>query len=76
MALFIGNSLARGGILDLSEAQAAFSPWWDQLQVSAWTVMLFRIIYKVCHFPAAACLTKGLCDLYHHTDWIVCHTHG
>lgn len=44
MALFIGNSLARGGILDLSEAQAAFSPWWDQLQVSAWTVMLFRII--------------------------------
>jgi hypothetical protein len=32
MALFMGNSLAKGGILDLSEAEAAFYPWWDQLQ--------------------------------------------
>ncbi len=32
MALWIGNTLAKGGILDISETESAFRPWWDQLQ--------------------------------------------
>ena len=31
MALFIGNTLARSGIFDLKEAEAAFHPWWETL---------------------------------------------
>jgi hypothetical protein len=30
MALRIGSALAKGGILDISESQAAFQPWWGQ----------------------------------------------
>ena len=33
MALFIGSAIARGNILDISESEAAFHPWWDQVQV-------------------------------------------
>ena len=32
MALWIGNTLAKGKILDISETESAFRPWWDQLQ--------------------------------------------
>lgn len=32
MALFIGNALAKSGILQLGEAEAAFHPWWETLQ--------------------------------------------
>jgi hypothetical protein len=32
MALWIGSTLAKGGIFDISETEAAFHPWWDQLQ--------------------------------------------
>ena len=35
MALFLGSAIARGNILDISESEAAFHPWWDQLQVQS-----------------------------------------
>ena len=31
MALFLGSRMA-GGVFDLSEAEAAFHPWWDTLE--------------------------------------------
>ena len=31
MALFIGSSMAKG-VFDMSEAEAAFHPWWDAVE--------------------------------------------
>ena len=58
MALFIGNDLARGGILDLSEAQAAFSPWWDQLQVKLDILTASTLSLAVLHFDKLLFLRK------------------
>ena len=32
MALFIGNSLAKSGIFNTADAEAAFHPWWKTVQ--------------------------------------------
>ena len=32
MALYLGSSLARSGLFTLSEAEAAFHPWWETVQ--------------------------------------------
>ena len=52
MALFIGSAIARGNILDISESEAAFHPWWDQVQVLG------------PFTPLPICLSIGQDDLY------------
>ena len=32
MALFIGNTLAKNGIFNTADAEAAFHPWWKTVQ--------------------------------------------
>ena len=32
MALFIGNTLAKGGIFNTADTEAAFHPWWKTVQ--------------------------------------------
>ena len=32
MALFLGSSLAKNGIFNVKEAEAAFRPWWETLK--------------------------------------------
>ncbi len=32
MALHLGASLVRGGLFTLSDAEAAFHPWWETVQ--------------------------------------------
>lgn len=32
MALVLGSTIAKGGIFELPEFEAAFQPWWDSLQ--------------------------------------------
>ena len=32
MALFIGNTLAKSGIFNTADAEAAFHPWWETVQ--------------------------------------------
>lgn len=46
MALVVGSSIAKGGIFELAEFEAAFQPWWDSLQ--DYLMYATIIIGKMC----------------------------
>ena len=47
MALWIGSSMAKGGIFGLSEAEEAFHPWWDVVQdYAAFSMILTGVIWQ------------------------------
>ena len=79
MALWVGSSMAKGGIFSLSEAEAAFHPWWDTLedysQFSIILVGLFAIPtannklecapVEGATSPASAAFVNGVCTREH-----------
>ena len=71
MALFIGNSLARGNILDLSEAESAFHPWWDQVQVSFFPelFLIAKAFLRMTNFCPFCNFWLGLHNLFSHSCW-------
>ena len=65
MALFIGNTLAKNGIFNTADAEAAFHPWWKTVQdyVCYSSIIIGKLVIMSLIFELHHHGTKYLSDL-------------